>query len=73
MIKNYNLFLKFKTTFKKIPHIQTKIHWKTITSPLNGIADKYCNYASKNIDLKLNIEFIEHYVLKTNLSCRRCC
>ena len=33
---------------------------KTITTSLNGIADKYCNYTSKIIDLTLSIDFIEH-------------
>ena len=33
---------------------------KTITTPLNGIVDKYCNYTSTVMDLALNIDSIEH-------------
>ena len=33
---------------------------KTITTPLNGIVDKYCNYTSIIINLALKIDSIEH-------------
>ena len=33
---------------------------KTITTPLNGIVDKYCNYTSILMDLALLIDSIEH-------------
>ena len=42
---------------------------KTITTPLNGLVDKFCNYTSKIMDLALIIDSIEHtsYRNKTKL------
>ena len=37
---------------------------KTITTPLNGLADKYCNYTSKIMDLALTIDYIQHISYK---------
>ena len=37
---------------------------KTITTPLNGLADKYCNYTSKIMDLALKIDYIQHISYK---------
>ena len=33
---------------------------KTITTPLNGIVDKHCNYTTRIMNLILNIDSIEH-------------
>ena len=37
---------------------------KTITTPLNGLVDKYCNYTSKIMDLALTIDSIQHISYK---------
>ena len=47
-------FIIFKQRYK------CKCCGKTITTPLNGIADKYCNYTSKIVDLALILDSIEH-------------
>lgn len=34
--------------------------WKTITTSLNDIVDKHCNYTTRIMNLILNIDSIEH-------------
>ena len=56
-IKEWKMNKKF-TIFKQ--RYKCKSCGKTITTPLNGLSDKYCNYTSKIIDLALKIDSIEH-------------
>ena len=46
------------TIFKQ--RYKCKACGKTITTPLDGIVDKYCNYTSKIMDLSLIIDSIQH-------------
>ena len=40
---------------------------KTITTLLDGLVDKYCNYASKIMDLALSIDSIVHTSYRNKL------
>lgn len=56
-IKEWKMNKKFKI-FKQ--RYKCKSCRKTITTPLNGLVDKNCNYTSKIMDLALKIDSIEH-------------